>query len=81
MQQRNLPLVVDGARMPVYFALEHERILALWPIVLIASGAVVVGTLVGAFLLHRIRENTFKRIVSILVLALGVFMLFRPNHG
>jgi len=36
---------------------------------------------VGALLLHRIAENTFKRIVSILVLALGVFMLFRPNQG
>src|SRR5881396_480806 len=76
-----IALVVDGARMPVYFFIEHERILALWPIVLIATGAVVVGTVVGALLLHRIAENTFKRIVSILILALGVFMLVRPNQG
>ena len=76
-----IALVVDGARMPVYFFIEHERILALWPIVLIATVAVVAGTVVGALLLHRIAAKTFKRIVSILVLALGIFLLFRPNQG
>src|SRR5438094_1978558 len=76
-----IALVVDGARMPVYFAAEHDRISQLLPIVLVATAGVVAGTLLGARLLHRIAENTFKRIVSILILALGVFMLIRPNQG
>jgi hypothetical protein len=76
-----IALVVDGARVPVYFIIERERILESWPIVIIATIAVVVGTFVGALLLHRIAENTFKRIVSVLILGLGIFMLFRPSPG
>ena len=73
-----IALVVDGARMPVYFIIEHDRILELRPILIIATTAVVLGTLIGSLLLHRIPENTFKRLVSLLVLGLGVFMLCRP---
>jgi len=73
-------LIVDGARMPVYFLTEYERILPFWSIVLIATAAVVLGTFIGFLLLHLIAENTFKRIVSILLLALGAFMFFRPNQ-
>ena len=70
-------LVVDGARMPVYFATQHDGILQSWPIVLIASVGVVVGTLFGGRVLDRIAERTFKRVVSLLVLGLGMFMLLR----
>ena len=72
-----IALVVDGARMPVYFAAEHDRISQLLPIVLVATAGVVAGTLLGARLLKRIPERTFKRVVSLLVLGLGIFMLVR----
>src|SRR6185295_3830200 len=32
-----IALVVDGARMPVYFALEHEQLRMVWPVILIAT--------------------------------------------
>ena len=76
-----IALVVDGARMPVYFVTEHERILQLWPIVLVATIGVTGGTWLGTHLLDRIPERTFKRVVSLLVLGLGVFMFFRPGQG
>ena len=74
-----IALVVDGARMPVYFVTEHVRIFQSLPIVLIAAAGVVAGTLLGARLLDRIAERTFKRVVSWLIFGLGVFMLVRAD--
>jgi uncharacterized membrane protein YfcA len=48
---------------------------------LLSTVGVVAGTLMGSRLLKRIPEETFKRIVSALVLGLGIFMLFRPLSG
>ena len=76
-----IALVVDGARMPIYFITEYERIFALWPLVAVSTVAVAMGTFIGFILLHRITEHRFKRNVSIFVLGLGLFMLFRPNPG
>jgi uncharacterized protein len=73
-----IALVVDGARMPVYFVAQQESILRSWPIVLVATVGVVIGTIIGSKLLHRIPERTFKRAVSFLVLGLGIFMFLRP---
>jgi len=76
-----IALVVDGARMPVYFATQYDRILQYWTIFLIAAAGVVAGTLVGTRLLDRIPERAFQRVVSLLVLGLGIFMLLRPARG
>jgi uncharacterized protein len=73
-----IALVVDGARVPVYLVSQHEEMLSLWPIMLLSTVGVVAGTLAGSRLLKRIPAATFKRIVAALVLALGIFMLFRP---
>jgi uncharacterized protein len=73
-----IALVVDGARMPIYFVTEHERIVAAWPSILIATAGVIIGTVAGSRLLDRIPENTFKRVVSALVFGLGIYMLVRP---
>jgi uncharacterized membrane protein YfcA len=74
-------LVVDGARMPAYFVTQHESILRSWPIVVVATVGVVIGTIIGSMLLHRIPERTFKRAVSLLVLGLGIFMFLRPVNS
>jgi uncharacterized membrane protein YfcA len=76
-----IALVVDGARMPVYLATHRDRIFQLWPILLIATSGVIGGTLLGTQLLDRIAERTFKRVVSVLVLGLGVFMFFRSGQS
>jgi uncharacterized membrane protein YfcA len=71
-----IALVVDGARMPIYFFTSPETVhrLALWIAVMVAGGAV--GTLAGGRVLARIPELYFRRLVSLLILALGVVMLF-----
>jgi len=70
-----IALVVDGARMPVYFFSSPETVhrLGLW-IATMALG-VAMGTLVGGRLLARIPETHFRRLVSLLILALGAVML------
>ena len=68
-------LVVDGARLPVYIATEHAGLLRLWPLIAIASVGVVAGTLVGMRFLSRVPERLFRRVVAVLLLALGSWML------
>lgn len=70
-------LVVDGARMPVYFATESAAIARIWPLVFIATVGTLAGTLLGVRTLRRIPETAFRRIVAILLLALGTYILFR----
>jgi uncharacterized membrane protein YfcA len=70
-----IALIVDGARMPVYFFTHPETVqrLALWIGVMVAGA--IIGTLAGGRILRRIPEITFRRLVSLLILALGVVML------
>jgi len=70
-----IALVVDGARMPVYFFTSPSTIerLTLWIAVMVAGCAI--GTVAGARVLRRIPEIHFRRLVSVLILALGVVML------
>jgi uncharacterized membrane protein YfcA len=70
-------LIVDGARLPVYLVTQGEEIAGLWPFLLAATAGAVAGTLAGEHLLRRIPEPVYRRLVAGLVLALGVFMLFR----
>jgi uncharacterized protein len=73
-------LVVDGARMPVYLITQGPEVASLWPFLLTATAGAVLGTLVGERLLRRIPGPVYRRLVAALVLALGVFMLFRVGH-
>jgi uncharacterized membrane protein YfcA len=68
-------LIVDGARVPVYLITEGRDLLRVWPLIAIASAAVVVGTLLGRLLLSRLDEGTFRRVVSALIAALGVWLI------
>src|SRR5476649_1063100 len=73
-------LIVDGARMPVYLITQGEEVARLWPTLLAATVATIIGTLLGERLLRRIPEPIYRRLVAGLVLALGVFMLLRIGH-
>lgn len=68
-------LCVDVARVPVYLATQGAEIAGAWRPLLIATIAVVAGTAVGAKLLGRVPERIFRRIVALLLLALGVTMI------
>jgi uncharacterized membrane protein YfcA len=69
-------LIVDGARLPVYLATAGDTLMAMWPIIALATAAVLAGTLVGHRVLIRIPERTFRPIVAVLLAILGIAMLF-----
>lgn len=68
-------VVVDLARLPVYLAMQGREILTRWPLVAIATGGTLAGTLAGERVLRRIPERTFRTIVSLVILGLGVAVL------
>jgi uncharacterized membrane protein YfcA len=70
-----IALIVDGARMPVYFFSSPATLERLWLsiVAMVAGGAI--GTIAGGRVLSRIPELYFRRLVSLLILALGVVML------
>jgi uncharacterized membrane protein YfcA len=67
-------LFVDGARMPVYLATEWRDIIGIWPLVLTATVAVVVGTALGARVLGRLPQQLFRRVIAVLLIILGLSM-------
>lgn len=70
-------LIVDGAKMPVYLASQAGEMARLWPVLLSATVGTIIGTVAGERVLRRIPEPIYRRLVSALVLAFGVFMLLR----
>ena len=67
-------LFVDGARMPIYLAIEWRCIASIWPLVLTATAAVVVGTALGTRVLGRLPQKLFRRVIGVLLIALGLYM-------
>ena len=65
------------ARVPVYFATERAGIMQAWRFGIVATAGVIAGTLWGVHLLRRIPDRWFRPVVSILIAALGVYMLLR----
>lgn len=67
-------LFVDGARLPVYLATQWQEITELWPLVLIATAGVVIGTATGTRVLRRVPERIFRRVLAVLLFVLGLYM-------
>jgi uncharacterized membrane protein YfcA len=76
-----IALVVDAARMPVYALTQTAQVLEIWPVLLLAIVGVVMGTIAGERVLRRIPEQVFRRVVSAIILALGISMLIAPGKG
>lgn len=72
-----IAVFVDSVRMPVYLISNGPGIVAIWPLIAIATAAGVVGTLTGRVLLHAIPESLFKRGVAAALVILGATLLFR----
>jgi uncharacterized membrane protein YfcA len=73
-----IALAVDLARMPVYFVTQSKEIFLILPFILISALGVMIGTLTGGIVLGKIPESIFKKIVSGIVLLIGVFILVHP---
>jgi uncharacterized membrane protein YfcA len=70
-------LFVDGARLPVYLAMQHTDIAPLWPWIALASVGVTIGTLLGSRVLAGIPELWFRRVLACILAILGTAMLVR----
>lgn len=76
-----IALIVDISRMPVYFFLEWQSLMKIVPLIMIMSLGTMAGTLAGNSLLSWIPEKIFKRVVSGIVLILGLFTLLQAKPG
>jgi uncharacterized membrane protein YfcA len=74
-----IALMVDAARMPVYFATQFRQISQAWIYVALGTAGVVAGTIAGQRVLRRIPETIFRRIVAVIILLLGIALLVHPS--
>ena len=74
-------LVVDAARMPLYFLDQWEALssAAVW--MAIAAAGVIAGTVFGSRILVRIPQHRFRRIVAVVLAMLGTWMILRGVRG
>jgi len=72
-------VVVDLARMPVYFATQGKDIVGIWWLIAVATLGCVLGTFAGKRILSVLSETSFRLIVSGLILVLGAYMTTRTN--
>jgi len=72
-----IALFVDGARLPVYLAQQSGDMLMLWEWIALGTIGVVAGTAAGSRLLTRVPEVWFRRVLALVLAALGSVMLTR----
>ena len=70
-------LIVDAARMPVYFVVYAAELRTIVTPVVVATVGVVIGTVVGGRVLRRIPEPYFRRVVAVFLAVLGIWLLAR----
>lgn len=70
-------LIVDAARMPVYFAVYSRELGTILAPIVVASVGVVLGTILGGRILRRIPETYFRRVVAVFLAVLGIWLLTR----
>ncbi len=70
-------LIVDGARIPVYLATQGADLAAHWSLIALLAAGTVAGTLLGGRALRQMSDAVFRRVVGVLLLALGAYTLAR----
>jgi uncharacterized membrane protein YfcA len=70
-----IALMVDIARLPVYLAVQWSQIVSIWGYILVATLGIIAGTLGGKKLLEKIPRPVFDKIVSGIILAVGILIL------
>ena len=74
-----IALMVDAGRLPVYLLKSSGSISALAVTVGIATLGVIIGTIAGERILLRFSRDRYQKVVSILILGLGVWLLAHPT--
>ncbi|MGH2397390.1 MAG: hypothetical protein ACRDFW_10460, partial [bacterium] len=67
------------SRTPVYLYTQWDRLGSVWILITVAAASVIIGTLFGQQALRWIPEDKFHKVVSGIIIALGIFMLFRTG--
>jgi uncharacterized membrane protein YfcA len=76
-----IALFIDGTRTPIYLATSGREMLSNSSLIIVSTIGGLVGTFVGTAVLQRIPEDTFTRMVGVLIFGLGVFMFIRAGLG
>jgi uncharacterized membrane protein YfcA len=71
-------LLVDVARLPVYVATSGADMLREWPTLVLLTAGVLVGTYLGAPILRRVPETVFRRLLAMLLIILGAWLVIGP---
>ena len=70
-------LLVDVGRLPVYLSRSGGRLESLALPIAIAIAGVLVGTIAGEKILFRLSRDRFQQVISILILALGIWLVVK----
>jgi uncharacterized membrane protein YfcA len=73
----SIALFVDAARMPVYFFTHGREMWTMRTEMAVMTAGVIAGTVFGGRVLRRIPEDQFRRVVAVLLAALGIALLVR----
>jgi uncharacterized membrane protein YfcA len=69
------------SQQAIYAVMQAKQVLEILPVLLSAIIGVIVGTIAGERMLRRIPAQVFRRVISAIILALGVSMLIAPGKG
>jgi hypothetical protein len=72
-------VVVDAVRAPIYLVTQWDAVEPLAGLLALAGAAVVAGTWLGGRMRERVPEGAFRRVVSAVVLLIGVLLLLRSG--
>ncbi|MGE3975498.1 MAG: sulfite exporter TauE/SafE family protein [Bdellovibrionales bacterium] len=70
-------VLVDLARMPIYFMNQGPALLAQTNFLIVATLGALIGTFFGIIVLKKLPERVFKRLVSFFILLLGIAMIYK----
>jgi uncharacterized protein len=70
-----IALIVDAVRVPLYIWEAGAEMAGASRLMAFATGGVMVGTFAGARVLMQLRPSVFRRIVGVVLLALGAWLL------
>ena len=70
-----LSLVVDVARIPIYFSSNKESVQGYWEIILLACLCAFIGSFIGKRMFTKKKVKNIRLIVAVFLLSIGVTMM------